>query len=95
MEKTDAVLAMYHDQGLIPFKTLSFGSGTNITAGLSFVRTSPDHGTAYDIVGQNLANESSMLKAIFYAADIAKARQNYVSDRENSIIKRETICRYQ
>lgn len=88
-KKTDAVLAMYHDQGLIPFKTLSFGSGTNITAGLSFVRTSPDHGTAYDIVGQNLANESSMLKAIFYAADIAKARQNYVSDRENSIIKRE------
>lgn len=87
--KTDAILAMYHDQGLIPFKTLSFGSGTNVTAGLSFVRTSPDHGTAYDIVGQNMANESSMLKAIFCALDIAKNRNTYVTDRENSIIKRE------
>ena len=70
----DAVLAMYHDQGLIPFKTLAFGSGTNFTAGLSFIRTSPDHGTGYDIVGKGVADESSMRQAIFAAIDIFKNR---------------------
>lgn len=71
----DAVLAMYHDQGLIPFKYISFENGVNFTAGLSAVRTSPDHGTAYDIAGKNTASESSMLHAIFTAIDIVKNRK--------------------
>ena len=73
-KKYDAVLAMYHDQGLIPFKLLAFEDGVNFTAGLSVVRTSPDHGTAYDIAQKNIANESSMLNAIFTALDILKHR---------------------
>lgn len=72
----DAVLAMYHDQGLIPFKYIAFETGVNFTAGLSIVRTSPDHGTAYDIAGKNIANQSSMLQAIFTAIDIVKHRKN-------------------
>lgn len=71
----DAILAMYHDQGLIPFKTLSFNSGVNFTAGLSVVRTSPDHGTAYDIAGKNIASEASFRKAIYSAIDIYKTRK--------------------
>ena len=71
----DAVLAMYHDQGLIPFKYISFENGVNFTAGLSAVRTSPDHGTAYDIAGKNTASESSMLHAIFTAIDVVKNRK--------------------
>jgi 4-hydroxythreonine-4-phosphate dehydrogenase len=74
-KKFDGVMAMYHDQGLVPFKTLSFGSGVNFTAGLPTVRTSPDHGTAYDIAGKNMAREDSMLQAIFLAADIIKKRR--------------------
>ena len=74
-KQVDAVLAMYHDQGLIPFKTLAFDSGVNYTAGLSAIRTSPDHGTAYNIAGQNLANESSFREALFLACDIIKKRQ--------------------
>ena len=70
----DAVIAMYHDQGLIPFKTLAFGSGTNFTAGLSFIRTSPDHGTGYDIASKGIADESSIRQAIFCAIDIYKNR---------------------
>jgi 4-hydroxythreonine-4-phosphate dehydrogenase len=77
MNKFDAVLAMYHDQGLIPFKTISFGQGVNYSAGLSFVRTSPDHGTAYDIAGKNMADESSFREAIYLACDIAKKRKEY------------------
>jgi 4-hydroxythreonine-4-phosphate dehydrogenase len=72
--KYDGVLAMYHDQGLIPFKALSFGEGVNFTAGLSFVRTSPDHGTGYDIAGLNKADPSSMRKAIYSAIEISKNR---------------------
>jgi 4-hydroxythreonine-4-phosphate dehydrogenase len=72
--KYDGVVAMYHDQGLIPFKTLAFGEGTNFTAGLSFVRTSPDHGTGFDIAGQNKADESSLRQAIYTAIDIFKNR---------------------
>ncbi len=72
--KFDAVLAMYHDQGLIPFKTLDFESGVNFTAGLPIVRTSPDHGTAYSIAGKNQADESSMRQAIYLACDIIKNR---------------------
>lgn len=70
----DGVAAMYHDQGLIPFKTLAFGQGTNFTAGLSFVRTSPDHGTGYDIAGQEKADPSSLRQAIYFAIDIFKNR---------------------
>ena len=71
----DAVLGMYHDQGLIPFKTLSFGSGVNFTAGLPIVRTSPDHGTAYEIAGQNKADESSFRNAIYEALDVINNRK--------------------
>ncbi|GAA5044121.1 4-hydroxythreonine-4-phosphate dehydrogenase [Marivirga lumbricoides] len=73
----DAVLAMYHDQGLVPFKTLAFANGVNFTAGLPFVRTSPDHGTAYDITGKNLADETSMRQALFLALEILKNRKEY------------------
>ncbi|MBK0380297.1 4-hydroxythreonine-4-phosphate dehydrogenase PdxA [Mucilaginibacter segetis] len=71
----DAVLAMYHDQGLIPFKHIAFESGVNYTAGLSFVRTSPDHGTAYDIAGKNMASEISFREALFTAVHIIKHRR--------------------
>jgi 4-hydroxythreonine-4-phosphate dehydrogenase len=71
----DAILAMYHDQGLVAFKTLAFEEGVNYTAGLPIVRTSPDHGTAYNIAGKNQANPNSMLQAIYTACDIIKARQ--------------------
>lgn len=73
-KKYDGVIAMYHDQGLIPFKSLAFETGVNFTAGLPIVRTSPDHGTAYNIAGKNLADESSLRSAIYLAADIAKQR---------------------
>jgi 4-hydroxythreonine-4-phosphate dehydrogenase len=75
-KKFDGVLAMYHDQGLIPFKTLSFEQGVNFTAGLSFARTSPDHGTAYDLAGKGIASESSFREAIYLAIDIVKNRKN-------------------
>ncbi len=70
----DGILAMYHDQGLIPFKTLAFGHGVNFTAGLNFVRTSPDHGTAYEIAGKQIADESSFRDAIYAAIDIYRTR---------------------
>ena len=73
----DGVLAMYHDQGLAPFKTLAMDSGVNFTAGLPYVRTSPDHGTGYDIAGKNLANENSLRQAIYMAIDIWRNRQRY------------------
>ncbi|MFL5766029.1 MAG: 4-hydroxythreonine-4-phosphate dehydrogenase PdxA [Bacteroidia bacterium] len=73
----DAVLAMYHDQGLVPFKTIAFNSGVNFTAGLPVVRTSPDHGTAYDIAGKNMASEESFRRAVYAAIDIYRTRQNY------------------
>ncbi len=75
--KFDAILAMYHDQGLIPFKTLAFETGVNFTAGLPFVRTSPDHGTAYDIAGKGIANENSFREAVYLACDIYKRRMEY------------------
>jgi 4-hydroxythreonine-4-phosphate dehydrogenase len=78
---------MYHDQGLIPFKALSFGSGVNFTAGLNIVRTSPDHGTAYDIAGKNEADPRSMLKSIFMALDIIRNRKQFHEDRENVLQK--------
>lgn len=73
----DAVIASYHDQGLIPFKTLSFGEGVNFTAGLKKIRTSPDHGTAFEIAGKNLANINSFKEAVFKAVDIFKTRKEY------------------
>ncbi|MDR1517036.1 MAG: 4-hydroxythreonine-4-phosphate dehydrogenase PdxA [Dysgonamonadaceae bacterium] len=83
----DAVLAMYHDQGLIPFKSIAMDSGVNFTAGLSVVRTSPDHGTAYDIAGQNLASEESFRQAIYMATDIFKNRLTYDEARKNPLRK--------
>ena len=74
--KFDAVLAMYHDQGLIPLKALDMECGVNFTAGLPVVRTSPDHGTAYDIAGKGLASEESMRQAVFAAIDIFRSRCN-------------------
>lgn len=71
----DAILAMYHDQGLIPFKTLSFGKGVNFTAGLPIIRTSPDHGTAYDIAGQNRANTESFTSAYNLAVKMARIKK--------------------
>lgn len=76
----DGVLAMYHDQGLIPFKSISFDEGVNYTAGLSLVRTSPDHGTAYNIAGKNLASDNSMRQALYTAIDIVKQRQGNTED---------------
>ncbi len=76
-EKFDAVIAAYHDQGLIPFKTLSFGNGVNYTAGLNKVRTSPDHGTAYDIAGKGIANHNSFKEAVYLAIDIYNSRNEY------------------
>ncbi len=72
--KYDGILAMYHDQGLVPFKSIAFENGVNFTAGLPVVRTSPDHGTAFSIAGKNQANESSLREAIYRACDILKHR---------------------
>jgi 4-hydroxythreonine-4-phosphate dehydrogenase len=83
--KFDGILAMYHDQGLIPFKTLSESLGVNFTAGLSRVRTSPDHGTAYDIAGRNQADETSTRNAIYQAIDIWKTRQENESLRKGAL----------
>ncbi len=87
--KYDGILAMYHDQGLIPFKALSFGSGVNYTAGLSGIRTSPDHGTAFDIAGKNEADPSSFRSALFLALDLLRNRRDYYAMRENPLRKRE------
>jgi len=84
-QKFDGILAMYHDQGLIPFKTLSFNEGVNFTAGLMAVRTSPDHGTAYDIAGKNIANEQSFKKAVYAAIDIFKNRKMNADLTENPL----------
>lgn len=81
----DGVLAMYHDQGLIPFKTIAFGSGVNYSAGLSIVRTSPDHGTGYDIAGKDLADPSSFMEAIFAAIHIVKNRKEQESLLKNQL----------
>ncbi len=81
----DAILAMYHDQGLIPFKTLAFEHGVNFTAGLPVVRTSPDHGTAYDIAGKGIANESSLREAIYMAVDIVLRRAEYDAINEKPL----------
>lgn len=88
-KKFDAVLAAYHDQGLIPFKTLSFGNGVNFTAGLSKVRTSPDHGTAYEIAGKGEADHNSFKEAVFKAIHIFKNRQEYLELTESPLQKQK------
>ncbi len=85
----DAVLAMYHDQGLIPFKTLSFHEGVNFTAGLEKVRTSPDHGTAYEIAGKGLADPTSFRNAVYLAVDIFNRRKEYEEMKANQTQKQE------
>ena len=74
--KYDVAITMYHDQALIPLKTIGFEEGVNITLGISFVRTSPDHGTAFDLAGQNLADETSIVNAIKMAASLSRKQQN-------------------
>lgn len=86
-EKFDAILAMYHDQGLIPFKSLALGEGVNYTAGLSIIRTSPDHGVAFDIAGKGIADHASFLHALYYCLDIYNKRLEYAEDRENPLKK--------
>ncbi len=88
--KFDAILAMYHDQGLVPFKTLAFGSGVNFTAGLNVIRTSPDHGTGHNIAGTNMADEHSLLHAIYMALDIRKTRDLFEDSHKNKV-ERTTI----
>ena len=83
----DAILAAYHDQGLIPFKTLSFGQGVNFTAGLNKVRTSPDHGTAYEIAGKNKADENSFKEAVFAGIQIFRNRSLYKRISKNPLKK--------
>lgn len=83
----DGILAMYHDQGLIPFKTLAMNDGVNFTAGLPFVRTSPDHGTAYDIAGKGVADNASMRSAIYAAIDIFRNRERYADMTRNPLRK--------
>ncbi len=86
-ERFDAVLAMYHDQGLIPFKSLALGEGMNYTAGLPVIRTSPDHGTAFDIAGKNKADTSSFLEATFECIEIIRKRFGYAEMRRNPLKK--------
>ncbi len=88
-EKYDAVIATYHDQGLIPFKTLSFGNGVNYTAGLNKIRTSPDHGTAYEIAGKGVANHESFKEAVYLAIDIFKKRNDYQELIKNPLKTKE------
>jgi len=86
-DKFDAVLAMYHDQGLIPFKALAVGDGVNYTAGLPAVRTSPDHGVAFDIAGKNKADITSFVAAIFECTEIIRHRNEYEENRKNPVKK--------
>ena len=88
-EKYDAVLATYHDQGLIPFKTLSFGNGVNYTAGLNKIRTSPDHGTAYEIAGKGIADYNSFKEAVYTAIDIYNCRNQYQEISKNPLKTKE------
>ncbi|PJJ10359.1 4-hydroxythreonine-4-phosphate dehydrogenase [Flavobacterium sp. 1] len=88
-ENYDAVIATYHDQGLIPFKTLSFGNGVNYTAGLNKVRTSPDHGTAYDIAGKNKANYNSFKEAVYLAIDVYNSRNQYAEISQKPLKTKE------
>lgn len=86
-EQFDAVLALYHDQGLIPFKSLAVGEGVNFTAGIKGVRTSPDHGVAFDIAGKGIADEASFRQAIYTCVDILHARREYEAQYANPLKK--------
>ena len=86
-QKFDAVLAMYHDQGLVPFKALANGEGVNFTAGLPSVRTSPDHGVAFDIAGKDKADPTSFITALFECVDIGTRRKEYDENRKNPVRK--------
>ncbi|MBP6558312.1 MAG: 4-hydroxythreonine-4-phosphate dehydrogenase PdxA [Flavobacterium sp.] len=88
-EKYDAVIATYHDQGLIPFKTLSFGNGVNYTAGLNKIRTSPDHGTAYEIAGKGVADYNSFKEAVYKAIDIYNSRFQHLEISKNPLKTKE------
>lgn len=88
-EKYDAVVATYHDQGLIPFKTLSFGNGVNYTAGLNKIRTSPDHGTAYEIAGKGVADHNSFKEAVYTAIDIYNSRFQHQEISKNPLKTKE------
>ncbi|MBK3517911.1 4-hydroxythreonine-4-phosphate dehydrogenase PdxA [Carboxylicivirga marina] len=81
----DAILAMYHDQGLAPFKTLTFSKGVNFTAGLPFIRTSPDHGTAFEIAGQDKANADSFKEAVYLAVDVCRNRKMNINLSKNPL----------
>jgi 4-hydroxythreonine-4-phosphate dehydrogenase len=81
----DAVLAMYHDQGLVAFKTLAQGEGVNYTAGLPIIRTSPDHGTAFDIAGKNLADPASFREAVYQCIDLLNQRKRYAENTGNPL----------
>jgi len=88
-KKFDGILAMYHDQGLAPFKALSFGNGVNFTAGLNKIRTSPDHGTAYEISGKGIANHNSFKQALYTALDIYRSREEYKGLVQNKLATRK------
>jgi 4-hydroxythreonine-4-phosphate dehydrogenase len=90
-QKFDAVLAMYHDQGLIPFKSLAYGEGINFTAGLPAIRTSPDHGTAFDIAGKNKADAGSFLAAVYGCLDIVQKRKEFVENHKNPLKKMGSV----
>ena len=86
-KKFDGILSMYHDQGLAPFKSFAFDSGVNYTAGLPIIRTSPSHGTGYELAGKNLASPDSFRNALYLAIDIYRKRQNYTEITKNSLKK--------
>jgi 4-hydroxythreonine-4-phosphate dehydrogenase len=90
-QKFDGVLAMYHDQGLIPFKSLAFGEGINYTAGLPAIRTSPDHGTAFDIAGKNKADIGSFLAAVYGCLDIYQKRREFNENHKNPLKKMGSV----
>jgi 4-hydroxythreonine-4-phosphate dehydrogenase len=90
-QKFDAVLAMYHDQGLIPFKSLAYGEGINYTAGLPAVRTSPDHGTAFDIAGKNKADAGSFLASVYGSLDIVAKRREFIDNHKNPLKKMGSV----
>lgn len=90
-QKVDAVLAMYHDQGLTPYKTIRQGGGVNFTAGLPVVRTSPDHGVAFDIAGKGMADNASFRKALFMAVDIIRSRREHAEWHANPLQTKDTF----
>jgi 4-hydroxythreonine-4-phosphate dehydrogenase len=90
-QKVDAVLALYHDQGLIPFKSLAIGEGVNFTAGIAGVRTSPDHGTAFDIAGKGTADETSFREAVYTAVDIVRMRKEITEQYANPLKRRSAF----